>query len=603
MQIHELNTFVGTPGDIDFLATDNGADTSKISVKNLLKAPNDEIENTKKNKVNQPLDGYNQPTNGTNGQLLRTKGNGKTEWVNVGLPTDAQTAQAVSDWLDDHPEATTTVQDGAVTIPKLSAEVLEGLSPLQVSSFSDILTNLDKADNVVIQGTTISTQEVVSNLKNAYLRFDPNHPFIWNNKDSWQTGYYNNGWIYSNKNAIVFSNFENVIIDGLHFYADIDDPDILTWSGIRLEDCKNVTFVNCNIQGFKWIGIDIASSNPNYKVKVKSSVLRRCRFNVYDGGVGTSIEGNTITDDYTSTNEYIANGGTWISDSTKDSLFYDGIMEYGRNAVIANNIIYDCGQSGIYSASCEGAIIIGNSVYDNWNCGIDLGAVVDQNEIAEALIANNFAKNNLKSQLNLVRVKNSLIQDNYAIVNKATFSYAGINMQRSSGNTIKNNKVRITSTGTNRALSLDENTSDNVITNNNLIATLPMYYTKKILSDNIISFEPDSSRTISPIVSNGKISLVAGGSQTIDFSDYVIISHGAGAFLLAVVGTNAEWRYCGIITKAGGGGGSSNVADIVKSNINVSISGTILTIANANANWPQDVVYTIIPLVNRGYFE
>ena len=66
-------------------------------------------------KVNIPLDDNSQPTNGTNGQTLRTKGNGATEWADVGLPTDEQTAQAVSDWLDDHPEATTTVDFAIVT--------------------------------------------------------------------------------------------------------------------------------------------------------------------------------------------------------------------------------------------------------------------------------------------------------------------------------------------------------------------------------------------------------------------------------------------------------------------------------------------------------
>ena len=63
--------------------------------------------------------------NGTNGQLLRTKGDGTTEWVDVGLPTDAQTAEAVSDWLDDHPEATTTVEDGSITTAKLHSGVID----------------------------------------------------------------------------------------------------------------------------------------------------------------------------------------------------------------------------------------------------------------------------------------------------------------------------------------------------------------------------------------------------------------------------------------------------------------------------------------------
>lgn len=69
-------------------------------------------------KVNSPLDRYDQVTYGTNGQLLRTKGNGATEWVDVGLPTDEQTAAAVSAWLDEHPEATTTVQDDSLTEAK-----------------------------------------------------------------------------------------------------------------------------------------------------------------------------------------------------------------------------------------------------------------------------------------------------------------------------------------------------------------------------------------------------------------------------------------------------------------------------------------------------
>lgn len=40
--------------------------------------------------------------NGTSGQLLRTNGDGTTQWVDEGLPTDEQTAEAVSDWLDAH---------------------------------------------------------------------------------------------------------------------------------------------------------------------------------------------------------------------------------------------------------------------------------------------------------------------------------------------------------------------------------------------------------------------------------------------------------------------------------------------------------------------
>lgn len=65
-------------------------------------------------KAAQPLDANNQPTNGTAGQLLRTRGDGATEWADAGLPTDTQVAGAVSAWLNDHPGATTTVDFSVV---------------------------------------------------------------------------------------------------------------------------------------------------------------------------------------------------------------------------------------------------------------------------------------------------------------------------------------------------------------------------------------------------------------------------------------------------------------------------------------------------------
>lgn len=57
---------------------------------------------------------------GTNGQLLRTTGDGKTEWSDFTAPTDEQVNNAVEGWLDDHPEATTTVEDGSLTEVKFS---------------------------------------------------------------------------------------------------------------------------------------------------------------------------------------------------------------------------------------------------------------------------------------------------------------------------------------------------------------------------------------------------------------------------------------------------------------------------------------------------
>lgn len=62
-------------------------------------------------------------------------------------PTDAQVESAVSDWLDDHPEATTTVQDGSITKAKLD-ENLQGTV--------DDVSDLKSAVNVLEPAATAS---------------------------------------------------------------------------------------------------------------------------------------------------------------------------------------------------------------------------------------------------------------------------------------------------------------------------------------------------------------------------------------------------------------------------------------------------------------
>lgn len=69
-------------------------------------------------KVNVPLSN-DLPDYGTNGQILRTNGDGTTSWTNSSSPTDSQVESAVVDWLNGHPDATTTVQNGSITNAKM----------------------------------------------------------------------------------------------------------------------------------------------------------------------------------------------------------------------------------------------------------------------------------------------------------------------------------------------------------------------------------------------------------------------------------------------------------------------------------------------------
>ena len=49
------------------------------------------------------------------------------EYVDSTMISEGSVIEAVDDWLDDHPEATTTVQDGSITIAKLASDVVEAI--------------------------------------------------------------------------------------------------------------------------------------------------------------------------------------------------------------------------------------------------------------------------------------------------------------------------------------------------------------------------------------------------------------------------------------------------------------------------------------------
>ena len=92
------------------------------------------LAGTVNRKVSRPMtnpDGYY-------GDYLRSNGDGTTFWAGIGQPTDEQVKKAVDEWLDDHPEATTTVEDGAITDAKLNFKLkLKNMLNLQSMTFGD----------------------------------------------------------------------------------------------------------------------------------------------------------------------------------------------------------------------------------------------------------------------------------------------------------------------------------------------------------------------------------------------------------------------------------------------------------------------------------
>lgn len=58
------------------------------------------------------------PRFGELGQVLSTLADGTTKWEDPVVPSDEQAEEVITAWLADHPEATTTVQDGSLTWAK-----------------------------------------------------------------------------------------------------------------------------------------------------------------------------------------------------------------------------------------------------------------------------------------------------------------------------------------------------------------------------------------------------------------------------------------------------------------------------------------------------
>ena len=77
--------------------------------------------------------------------------------------------QAVTDWLDAHPEATTTVEDGSITEEKLAQDVLAQLG--QISTLSDFIyptSEQRKKMNIVNRDMSLADKSRVKKNKKQF---------------------------------------------------------------------------------------------------------------------------------------------------------------------------------------------------------------------------------------------------------------------------------------------------------------------------------------------------------------------------------------------------------------------------------------------------
>ena len=98
-------------------------------------------------KLNGDIGGkVDKPSADDEGKIARAKAGG-VEWSEVGQPTDLQTENAVTKWLDSHPEATTTVQNHSLDINKMVIGTLGYVTPEMFGAVGDGVT--DDTDAII----------------------------------------------------------------------------------------------------------------------------------------------------------------------------------------------------------------------------------------------------------------------------------------------------------------------------------------------------------------------------------------------------------------------------------------------------------------------
>ena len=116
-------------------------------------------------------------------------------------------AEAVDDWLDEHPEATTTVEDGSVTLPKLSNDMQTKFNAV-VEEVHDPATNFINYDNVG-EGYIKSdgTPKTSGNWHNTgYVELVAGESYFFSGLYSGSSGYY--AWYADDKSFISFGSTE-----------------------------------------------------------------------------------------------------------------------------------------------------------------------------------------------------------------------------------------------------------------------------------------------------------------------------------------------------------------------------------------------------------
>lgn len=289
----------GDTGDIGALKingkTPDGSGAVTLMPEDLGAATAEEVSQLKDDLADIANSKIDKPTTSDNNKFPRAK-DGNVEWVEQGLPTDEQTETAVQNWLNDHPEATTTVEDKSIGSVKVTdvflRQILNGHYYYDGEDLISAVANLPEGAILHLDGSKTYTLSATLDISKRYI--DCNNATI-------RIARHDEGFSFNNAHKHVIRLFDNAHIENVHFkfgYTRIAEQFPIT-SDLNMRGIavlgSNVTMRNFSVE-FSQTNTLLVYGGNVHNVLIESGMLNNCA-----NGIQAETAADQISPDYTIT--------------------------------------------------------------------------------------------------------------------------------------------------------------------------------------------------------------------------------------------------------------------------------------------------------------